>query len=383
MKLSIVVAYRNREIERVHNFLGSLENQSVKDFELIFVDTGTELELAAQVNELVNSFSFATYVYNDSRGQEWNKCIALNIGANLAKSDFLSFTDIDLMFHSKYIESIYNKMSEEVQLYTQVFMVDESFTKYDTIFSDAITVPGELCHTSGKGIVVVSKRVFEEIGGYDEYYVDWGIEDNDFHIRLCSFGLREDWVDNQGSVYHQWHQSNANLKKYPEKWLDEMSFHYTINQSNWVRNTKHTKGLHVKFGDRLLPGLLAKNAIEHIVDVQSKGTVHTKSLYYREIWSCIQNDEINVFSIKVPKYEEPKISFLQKGMKVLVEKILQLVKSSYQVAHQELINRHEYFIPEKDILWFFRKLNKSTNSVIKDYYIQDLENHTIYTIEKK
>ena len=65
-------------------------------------------------------------------------------------------------------------------------MVNENFIEYEKIFLKKPSEISVLSHTSGKGILFVHRTKIESIGGYDTFYSDWGIEDNDIYIRLLN-----------------------------------------------------------------------------------------------------------------------------------------------------------------------------------------------------
>lgn len=380
-KISIIVAYRNRDIQRINRFLDSLSKQSNKTFELIFVDSGTDLNLAKEIEKSVTSHSFATYIYNDTRGKDWNKCIALNIGSIHASGNFLYFTDIDLMFHEQYIEHLYTSLDPKTQMYTRVYMVNEKFTAYETIFEVDRNSISEISHTSGKGILLVSKVVFEEIGGYDEYYSDWGVEDNDIYIRLTAYGLIEKWADyDKFPVYHQWHQTNERFHVYPEKWLDDISFHYITLQKKYKRNTHLGKLIETK--DRKILSIINNDPGIETIQVPTFGLNTTKTLYYRQIWDCLNNPELLFFKVVVPKYVVPKMSLIQSVIAKMAAGVLKMVHSPFSLEYFQKKERYKYFLPEEDMKWYFRKLVKDTD-VIDDYYIVENNDVTMYYIQTK
>jgi hypothetical protein len=79
--ISIVIGFKDREISRVKNSLDSLSLQNSDiNFEVIFVDYGSEEECSNQLLLLMHNFSFVKYVKVNSRGWFWNRSHALNIG---------------------------------------------------------------------------------------------------------------------------------------------------------------------------------------------------------------------------------------------------------------------------------------------------------------
>lgn len=380
-KISIIVPYRNRDITRINRFLESLSKQSNKTFELIFVDAGSELDVAHEVEKIVKSYTFATYIYHDSRGKEWNRSLGMNIGSLYATGNYLYFTDIDLIFHPEYIEHLYQNLSVKNQVYTRVYMVEEKYLTYDRIFESDRNSIAEISHTSGKGILLVSKEVFEEIGGYDEYYSDWGVEDNDIYIRLTTYGLIEKWADYEKyPVFHQWHSTNDSFQFYPEKWMDDISFHYITYQDNYKRNKQPGKLVETK-NRKILTVVNNEIDVERI-EVPSFGLIATKTLYYRKIWDALRDPEIDFFTVIVPKYKVPKMSVIQSIVGKLTGNVLKMIKSPFSLEYFQKKERHTYFLPEQDIKWYFRKLIKETETV-DDYYITENNDFTTYYIQTK
>jgi glycosyltransferase involved in cell wall biosynthesis len=377
--LSVIVGYRNRDLKRVHYFLNSLNNQTFKNFELIFVDSGTEYELSKKIETLVKQYSFCKYLYDDSRGKDFNRSLVLNIGARHASGNYLYFTDIDLIFHPKYLQHLYSIKNEHHHVYSRVYLVSQSYKAYDNIVDSDIILFSELSHPSGKGLLMLPKTAFEAIGGYDEYYTDWGVEDNDIYRRLCEQGLTEQWTEHEKyPVYHQWHPSNERFHEFPEKWLDDISFYYIVNQKNIKRNVNY--GQLFKTENRKLLVVIENQIDIPAIELPSTGFNSTKTLYYRTIWQFLNSPDNKYFKVIVPKYKVPKMSYPQTILAQFFCVVLKVCNSPFSLIYFQKKERYHYFLPEEDIKWFFRKLVKETH-LIKDFYILTNEDKTIYYIE--
>ena len=94
-KITFIYCYRDRDLERVKLSLDSLANQTNKEFRVIFVDYGSDLKRAAEVEEIVDSYDFAEYCYNDTRGKVWNRSHALNTAIRLAETEFVFTSDVE------------------------------------------------------------------------------------------------------------------------------------------------------------------------------------------------------------------------------------------------------------------------------------------------
>lgn len=378
--ISIIVGYRNRELTRIIRFLESLRNQTLKNFELIFIDYGSDEPLAIEIKQLIPKYEFASYYFNDTRGKEWNRSHALNTGVNFAKGEYLFFVDIDLIFHPGTIAHLYEIKSYSKHIYTRVHFIEETFNDYDAIFQKK-DIKFELSHTSAKGIMFISKQVFLEIGGYDEYYCEYGSEDNDINLRLNKHGLQEEWINHElYPVYHQWHKSGSEYSNCPEKWIDNISFYYWNNSSNINRNKYKGKVLLTE--ERKLLQFIYNNREIKTILIPENGFVSTKSFVYRKIWwELLDQTQTSFFKIIVPKFKIPSMSLFQKTLAFCCNKLLILTKSPFTIQYFQKTERNKYFLPEEDIKWFFRKLVKETD-LIADYYIQEEKDSIVYYVKK-
>ena len=101
MKVSVVIVYKNRDTKRVKNTLDSIKNQTLDGIEVIFIDYGSDEIYQQAIQPLVESYSFAKYYFNDTRGMPWNRSHALNTGIKLAAADYVLLGDIDWVYCSK------------------------------------------------------------------------------------------------------------------------------------------------------------------------------------------------------------------------------------------------------------------------------------------
>src|SRR4051794_35585564 len=127
MKFSIVVAFRNRDQKRVRFFLDSLQWQSCKDFELIFVNQGSDEQVCEWVEELVGQYPFVHYIYNFSRGLLWNKSNALNIGIQAAIGSYIVIADIDIIFSPDFLEKITPHLTPGIFTTHNAFYLPENY----------------------------------------------------------------------------------------------------------------------------------------------------------------------------------------------------------------------------------------------------------------
>jgi glycosyltransferase involved in cell wall biosynthesis len=375
--ISIIVGFRDREFERVVQFVNSLAKQNQKNFELIFVDYGSEIELAAKIEQFVKNWEFCTYLYHDSRGKPWSRSHALNIGALVSSGEYLYFTDIDLLFHPDYLQHISNRITPNSQLYTRVYYLPKGFNAFTSLHREPHYKNCKISHTSGKGILFVSKKAFMEIRGYDEFYCDWGIEDNDIYIRLKNSGLSETWSDHEKyPVYHVWHPPVSSGINFPDKWLDESSYYYNRN-SNIVKRNPHTFGRLTKKEDREITKRIEASQIDSDLRLPENGTFLTRTFVYRTLWSEVERKENRLVKLQFKRFHLSQLSVLNRFIHQITKWALSLIKSPFKLVYGPEAERSESYFPERDILWFLRKMEKDENLNF-DYYI-DFKNNT-YTL---
>jgi glycosyltransferase involved in cell wall biosynthesis len=203
-KLTFIFGYRNRDLDRVARCLQSLVGQTRRDFRVIFVDYGSDLSIARSVQALVERFPFCRYAYTDTRGWPWSRSKVLNIGIRLAETDYVLTSDADMIFAPDFVETVLNAQNGRSLVCCAPRWLPETFTDWEHIVDYADIFPkGGHVHKGGCQCVPLS--VMQELRGFDENLVYWGAEDTDLHSRLVTWGLHECWVDDETSIFHQWH----------------------------------------------------------------------------------------------------------------------------------------------------------------------------------
>jgi glycosyltransferase involved in cell wall biosynthesis len=203
--LTIIYPYRNREVNRVKKSLDSLASQNNKEFKVVFVDYGTPKEQAKEIEELVTSFPFANYQYYSTQHQPWNKSRALNSVIKNLKGSFCFIADIDMIFHSTFVETALLLQKEDEAVYFKVGFLDEKETQATRSFSEyKISFESD---EEATGLTLFPVKKLKEINGFDEFYHFWGAEDTDVHARLRNNGTTVTFYDKDILLLHQWHPS--------------------------------------------------------------------------------------------------------------------------------------------------------------------------------
>jgi glycosyltransferase involved in cell wall biosynthesis len=203
--------------------MDSLQNQSFQNFELIFVDYGSDSEVSDKVKALCARFDFCQYVFCDSRGMVWNRAHALNIGIRNASGEYFLSADVDLIYGQEVLTNLSAHCSSQVQIFNKAFLLPRKFSGYQRLSQlRGLNKTDE--NTIGLFHCVALDHI-REIGGYDQYYRIWGFEDKDLRERLDLECL---WLNSRDCpVFHQWHPKGSSHEMMPWLWQD-MTIHYAL-----------------------------------------------------------------------------------------------------------------------------------------------------------
>ncbi len=202
-RFSILFAYRDRDQLRIRNCLESLEIQSQKDFEVVFVDYGSTTENSKKLKEVLSDFSFVRYYYVAHPGLLWNKSKAFNYGIKKSNSDYIVTADIDLIFHPEFIENIDSlAFRDSFTIFSYAYLPESLNVQKISGKEFADLKATHTGHITGSGLY--PKKALEEIHGFDEFYHFYGSEDEDLFTRLENYGLKK-IQEPFNMLAHQWH----------------------------------------------------------------------------------------------------------------------------------------------------------------------------------
>lgn len=214
--ITIIYAYRNRNLKRIQNSLDSLGSQTNRNFNVIFVDYGSELSIANQVASLVKRYLFIQYYYLNTLYQPWNKSKALNFAIKNINSEYCFIADVDMIFHAEFISTLYDKMHLNRVIYFQVGFLSKEESKKEVSFDDYKIK--FLSNHEVTGMSLFPTEKLKKINGFDEFFHFWGAEDTDIHNRLKNAGCEIEFYGQEVLMLHQWH---PNYRKRETTFLDK------------------------------------------------------------------------------------------------------------------------------------------------------------------
>lgn len=205
MKISIIVAIYNRKDE-LFELLNSLSHQTNKNFEVIIVDDGSQIDLQPTV-DLFPEMLTIQYFKKENTGPGLSR----NYGARRAKGEWLVFLDSDVIVEKDYIEALFKNIEETpADAFGGADKAHKGFNLLQKAISYSMTSIFTTGGIRGKKKAVtkfqprsfnmgVKKEVFLEVGGFSEMRIG---EDPDLSMKLWENGYTTAFYDGIG-VYHK------------------------------------------------------------------------------------------------------------------------------------------------------------------------------------
>lgn len=244
MKISVIIPVYNRLEHLRAGFLCLLRQQKQID-ELIITDDGSSQNISDYISDLLPKAKFTVkHIFQEDKG--FRKTRALNNAVLNAEGEILVFCDQDLIFGEEYIQTIATNIKKNIFLMGRAHHITENeknmiISEIDNIkkYSDILEkLPSKYPKTikkmlaedrkrrilnffklSKRGIKLVGmsyallKEDYIKVNGYDENYIGWGEEDDDFGNRLNVAGIKGKEMITQNTQLHLWHYSDPSKIK--------------------------------------------------------------------------------------------------------------------------------------------------------------------------
>jgi hypothetical protein len=165
-----------------------------------------------------------------NRNMDYCRSWAFNVGAKEAQGDLLVLHDNDLLVPTLYARDQYKVFCQGVDVVNLkrfIFYLDRKSTQQVCQQNRKTCKPGISAivqNAEGGGSIGISRQAFWDIGGFDERFVGWGGEDNEFWERAQT---RKVHPFGYFPLIHLWHADQERKKNQLES---SGQFHAIIQQ---------------------------------------------------------------------------------------------------------------------------------------------------------
>lgn len=146
----------------------------------------------------------------------WYKSWAYNVGARLASSGILVFQDGDICVPEAYASEVCRVLEDDemevASIQRMLFYLDVRQTQEIELFDrcDRSVTPERVLQNWKGGTIAIRRGSFFRLGGFDEGFVDWGGEDDDFFDRCSTMGH---YCFGYLPFIHLWHKPQADRRQ--------------------------------------------------------------------------------------------------------------------------------------------------------------------------
>lgn len=226
IRISFIIGHRGKE--RLRHLLATLKSIAAQrnvSFECIVV----EQSLAREIGSLLPSW--VRYIHTPLPYPDMPYCRswAFNVGARAAKGNVLVLHDNDMLVPQDYALEIMKRHADGFEVmnlkrfifYLSTFYSERIFSSNAITFDEAPETIVQNLEAGGS--VAISKKAYFEVGGFDESFVGWGGEDNEFWERAQT---RTVWPFAYLPLLHLWHtpqQAKIEQNKTTAALLEERS----------------------------------------------------------------------------------------------------------------------------------------------------------------
>lgn len=239
IKYSIVIPVYKRKVllKNTLEALNHLQYFGKYDYEVIVVDDDSNDDTYSYIKGANKNYELKYHYFKKNKR---SYCApAKNFGWKKASGDIIIFIDSDIIVKQTYlseIERYYNADKDLMIIGTRIFLPgsvplktiqDKSFFKEyssmakkpeffelrHTIFSDHSYNSSAMKYPWLEAFgcnMVVPKQWLQKIGGFDENFENWGLEDIELAYNLFSHGLKI-VINSKLEVFHQPHNNNKDV----------------------------------------------------------------------------------------------------------------------------------------------------------------------------
>lgn len=206
---SLLIPFRDRDTNVLERCLKAIQAQVFQNFEVLFLDYGCKQGIGVQARLVCEKYNCVRHFHSDTEGKLWCKAEALNFLTLQAAGKYVMVCDADILLQSPdFLKLAYQEILKLA--YPKVLELRCCET-------NAQGKQGRM--RTGRGICMLERSFLVENGGYDTFFRQWGVEDDEILMRLeRAVGEKFPvFVPERAPLLHIWHPHD--YSKMPKGWL--------------------------------------------------------------------------------------------------------------------------------------------------------------------
>lgn len=271
MELSIVIPHYNASSYRERNLLRTVEHyaKSLPDTPIVIIEQLNDRVIGVDIQSILDVYSNVKWYALNTDSDDFMKAALINKAVfDYTTSDYIAMIDNDCVLTDVTVEKLIpNKECSIFIPYTSINFLGESHTRQwirKGFFRQ--NKPRQDMHISRYtgGINVFSRKTFNGVGGFDEVFVNWGAEDDAFHIKCKRIVGPIERINVDTELLHLWHPS-CKTQEYTQsapymrnkkrvacikRMSDDDLNRYTSNGSDTIKSVDDLNLLMVKYEDK-------------------------------------------------------------------------------------------------------------------------------------
>ena len=323
MKLSIVIPHYNTSSYRERNLLYTIKHyaESLPEVPIIISEQITPNVSQVNLEQYKDKYPNLSYVSIETDNTSVMKSALINKAVfEKCSSQYIAMIDNDCILRDVKVDNLIPSKQCSIFIpYSSINFLGEAHTR-QLISKGSFrqSRPSQELHISRYtgGINVFSRDTFDKVGGFDEVFINWGAEDDAFHIKCKRLIGPIERTDIDIELLHIWHPSSKTLEytqstSYKEnkkrvaciKRMDseklkeycELRGEESINKLSSIVSALELDGnLQIMVKVKIGNGHVTMDSTVYDIDVTSNGEVNL-----RDILECVFIEEGSNFVLSV------------------------------------------------------------------------------------
>jgi hypothetical protein len=209
---SVIIGFRDSTTDRLRNLIYTVEyyKKHLPDAKIIIVEQDTRADLT-KIHDKIDR-----YVHLNTGGDFYSRSLGFNQGFNVSNTDYVILADADCLLDVQFLNNIHTYYTEFNSFFVipyanPVYYLSKEETESfilnneDNTGDNSKRKVDSLKKASG-GIGIISSDNYYRVGGFDERFRGWGVEDDAFHNKCLEFKLSSERLNAQ--MVHLYHSDS-------------------------------------------------------------------------------------------------------------------------------------------------------------------------------